>query len=46
MVFVTQTVLPASPVRLSSILVVVVAAGIAAEFVLGHLRGLASRHGY
>jgi hypothetical protein len=44
MVSFTDTVLPASPVRLSSIIIVVVTAGVAAEFVLGHVRDLTSRH--
>jgi hypothetical protein len=43
-VSVTRTVLPASPVRLSSIMVVVVASGLAADYVLGHLKKLTSRN--
>jgi hypothetical protein len=44
MVSITQTVLPASPVRLSSIMVVVLAAGLLADHALGHLKKLTSRN--
>jgi hypothetical protein len=44
MVSITHTVLPASPVRLSSMIVVVLAAGLLADYVLGQVKKLTSRN--